>query len=135
MIRTYTDLSRLHTLEERFEYLALAGQVGDTTFGSERELNQGFYHSTEWRRARRFVIARDYGFDLGDPDTVIRGDIYVHHMNPLTVDDIIDGTDNLFNPEGLISVSHRTHNAIHYGDKRQLPRPFADRVAGDTRLW
>lgn len=134
-MRKYSELIELDGLDERFDYLSLAGIVGRETFGNERILNQQFYRSTEWRRTRDFVIARDYGFDLGDPDTPIPGAIYIHHMNPLTPDDIVNRTDNLFDPEGLISVSHRTHNAIHFGDRQQLPRPPVERRPGDTKLW
>jgi len=135
MIRTYSDLRRLETLEERFDYLSLGGTIGETTFGFDRWINQAFYHSTEWRQIRNHVIARDNGFDLGADDTPIRGAHLIHHMNPLVLSDIEDATENLLDPEFLITTALRTHNAIHYGDKRQLPRPFVERSPGDTRLW
>lgn len=135
MIRTYSELCQLQTLEERFKYLALHGKVGDETFGSERWLNQEFYRSREWREARSEVRAREYGFDLGVRDWPIKGDPYVHHMNPLTVEDIENGTDNLFNPEYLICASLSTHNEIHFGDGKRLPQPFVERRPGDTALW
>lgn len=134
-MRTYAELSRLHTLEDRFQYLSLGGAVGTETFGFDRWMNQMFYRSKEWRDIRSEVAVRDNGFDLGVPDFRIRGDIYVHHMNPLTAQDIEESTDNLLNPEFLISCSLRTHNAIHYGDKSLLPQEFVERSAGDTRLW
>jgi len=135
MIRSYSDLRRLDTLEDRFDYLELGGIVGASTFGFDRWINQYFYHSQEWRHIRNQVIARDQGFDLGALDAPIRGAHLIHHMNPITIDDIEDGTENLLDPEFLISTSLRTHNAIHYGDKRQLPRPFVERSRGDTYLW
>lgn len=135
MIRTYTELSRLHTLEERYKYLALRGQVGEATFGFDRWMNQQFYTSKEWRDARRDVIARDAGCDLGIDGFEIHKGIYIHHMNPMTVADISGGDDAILDPEFLIAVSQRTHNAIHYGDERQLPRPFVPRRPGDTKLW
>jgi len=135
LIRTYSDLRRLPTLEERYSYLELGGTVGETTFGFDRWINQRFYHSPEWRHIRNHVIARDQGFDLGTPDVPIRGAHLIHHMNPITLNDIEDATENLFDPEFLISTALRTHNAIHYGDRQLLPRPFVERTPGDTRLW
>lgn len=135
MIRTYSDLRYRPTLEERFDYLALGGRVGESTFGFDRWINQQFYRSREWRLIRNHVIARDNGFDLGAEDAPLVGAHLIHHMNPLTLDDIEEATENLLDPEFLITTSLRTHNAIHYGDKRQLPRPFVDRTPGDTRLW
>jgi hypothetical protein len=134
-IRTYTELCYLETLEDRYDYLSLEGIVGDLTFGSDRWMNQQFYRSREWRMIRDHVIARDMGYDLGSEDVSILGAPYVHHMNPLTKDDLLESTDNLMDPEFLITTSLRTHNAIHYGDKRQLPRPFAERRPGDTAPW
>lgn len=134
-MRTYSDLNLLETLDERFDYLTLDGEVGYSTFGFDRWANQGFYQSSEWKRARSFVIARDQGNDMGLFDYPIGGKIYVHHMNPLAMEDIEESTDNLFNPEFLISVSHRTHNAIHFGDRGLLVRVPVERAAGDTVLW
>ena len=134
-IRTYSDLSQLPTLEERFDYLELGGIVGESTFGFDRWINQQFYRSHEWRNIRDHVIYRDEGFDLGSEDTPLRGVPVIHHMNPLTLADIEEGSDNLLDPEFLISTSLRTHNAIHFGNKEQLPRPFVERRPGDTRLW
>lgn len=135
MIRTYSDLRYRPTLEERFDYLELGGRVGETTFGFDRWINQQFYRSREWRLIRNDVIARDNGFDLGAEDAPLAGAPIIHHMNPLTLDDIEEATENLLDPEYLITTSLRTHNAIHFGDKGLLPRPFVERTAGDTRLW
>lgn len=134
-IRSYTELSRLATFEERFRYLSLRGIVGDPTFGSERYVNQRFYRSREWRILRDHIIVRDDGFDMGVFDRQIRGYPIIHHMNPMTIDDVVDGNDSILDPEFLICVSHRTHNAIHYGDETLLQKQFTERRPGDTRLW
>lgn len=133
--RTYTELSKRRTLEERFEYLALYETAGATTFGFDRWMNQQFYHSREWKEAREFVIVRDQGFDLGDPNTPVPGAHVIHHMNPITPEDIETGSENLLSPEFLISCALRTHNAIHFGDKHLLPKPFVERRPGDTVPW
>lgn len=135
MIRRYSDLRRLDTLQERYDYLKLGATVGDITFGYDRYLNQGFYTSREWRQIRSQVIVRDMGCDLGVEGYEIHEGIYIHHMNPMTVDDIKDGNYDILNPEYLISTSHRTHNAIHYGDESLLPRDYVPRAPGDTKLW
>ena len=135
MIRTYSELRRLTDFEERYRYLALRGSVGRSTFGFDRYINQQFYTSTQWRQIRHHVIARDLGCDLGVEGYEIHDRIYIHHMNPMTVDDIVHGEDSILNPEFLISTTHRTHNAIHYGDERLLPRPLTERRSGDTKLW
>ena len=134
-MRTYSELILLDTLEQRFNYLNLSAQIGSQTFGSERSLNQGFYHSREWRNVRLEVISRDYGFDMAHHDFPIRGNPAIHHMNPLTPEDILNGTDNLLNPEYLISVSHKTHNAIHFGDSNQIPQVYVERSPNDTIPW
>lgn len=134
-IRTYSELSRLQSLEERFDYLALKGQVGESTFGFDRYINQNFYKSKEWRDIRHHVIARDEGMDLGVPGFDIFDRPIIHHMNPMTVQDIVHATENILNPEYLITTTHDTHNAIHYGDKNLLPRLLVERRPGDTRLW
>lgn len=134
-IRNHTDLEKLETLEERFAYLQLRGLPGVDTFGFDRWMNQKFYSSREWRQVRSFVIARDLGMELGAEDIPVRGSIYIHHMNPITVSDITDATDNLLDPEFLISCSLNVHNAVHYGDESLLPRPFVERRPGDTRQW
>lgn len=135
MIRTYSELRRLTDFEERYKYLALRGSVGRSTFGFDRYINQQFYRSTEWRHIRHHVIARDLGCDLGVEGYEIHDRIYIHHMSPMTVNDIAHGEDSILNPEFLISTTHRTHNAIHYGDERLLPRPLTERRSGDTKLW
>lgn len=134
-IRTYSELQRLHTIEERFEYLRLSGEVGARTFGGERYVNQQFYTSKLWRDARNFVIARDNGCDLGIDGFEVHDKIYVHHMNPMNVDQIQSGDVAILDPEFLISVTHRTHNGIHYGDSSALPRKIVERRPGDTKLW
>lgn len=133
--RSYTELNRIQTFEERYDYLAVGGIVGVDTFGFERWLNQAFYHSAEWRHARRQVIARDYGRDMGVKGYEIYDRPIVHHMNPIAVEDITHSDIDIINPEYLITVSLRTHNAIHYGEKSQLVQPLIQRRPGDTKLW
>ena len=136
MIRTYRELSRLDTFEERFLYLKLSGAVGSATFGFDRYLNQEFYRSNLWKRARRDVIARDYGCDLGLEGNEIFDKVYVHHMNPMSPDDIKYSNFDIVNPEFLICVTHDTHNGIHYGDEKLLRRRrHVERRPGDTKLW
>lgn len=135
MIRRYSELRRLETFEERFEYLKLRGGVGEKTFGFERYLNQQFYRSTEWRRTRQIVIARDNGLDLGFDGYEIYDRIIIHHMNPMTIEDVESGSEDILNPEFLITTTHNTHNAIHYGDIGLLPKPLIARAPGDTKLW
>lgn len=135
MIRTYTDLKALKTWEERIRYLKLDGVVGGETFGFDRYLNQMFYRSTEWKRVRRDIIIRDKGTDLGIDDREIVGKIYVHHMNPLEVKDIVDSTDYLLNPDFLICCSKATHDYIHYGVKSNVPRVVTERSPFDTSPW
>ena len=135
MIRTHRELTRLKTFEERFEYLKLRGQVGKSTFGYDRYINQAFYRSSEWRRVRNLVIARDEGLDLGVTGYEIFDRPIIHHMNPMGLEDLVSGDDDILNPEYLVCVSHRTHNAIHYGDESLLPKPLVERRPGDTRLW
>jgi hypothetical protein len=134
-IRSYTELSKIQTFEERYDYLSIQGIVGIETFGFERWLNQAFYHSPEWRRARVHVIARDYGRDLGVAGQEINYRPVVHHMNPVRLEDITHADVSIINPEYLITVSLRTHNAIHYGDKSNLVQPVVQRRPGDTKLW
>lgn len=134
-MRTYSELSELDTMNDRFDYLVLDGEVGYATFGYDRWVNQSFYHSREWKQARSFVIARDEGNEMGLFDCPIRGRIHVHHLNPITLEDLEGATDNMFDPENLICVSQSTHNAIHYGDKSHLPKEPVARSTGDTRLW
>lgn len=135
VLRSYSELSRYHEFEDRYEYLKLAGEVGAATFGYDRWLNQDFYRSTEWKHVRNFVIARDNGRDLGVEGHEIWDRIIIHHMNPLTADDIEFNAEATLDPEFLITVTHRTHNAIHYGTAKLLRQPMVDRRPGDTRLW
>lgn len=134
-IRRYTELRRLVTFEERYEYLKIGGEVGASTFGFDRWLNQRFYTSVEWKHARQMVIFRDNGCDLGVRGFEIHRGLLIHHMNPITPEDIRRSESWLFDPEYLITTSLRTHNAIHYGDESQLPRAPVERKAGDTKLW
>lgn len=134
-IRKYSELRRIDTFEERFEYLSLRGEVGQATFGFERYLNQRFYTSKEWRTVRHEVIARDLGNDLAIEDHAIHDRIIIHHMNPMLPIDIVEANGDILNPEFLITTSHRTHNAIHYGDASLLVKPLVERRPGDTRLW
>jgi len=134
-MRTITELLRIPTFEGRFQYLSLDGEVGQATFGFDRWLNQEFYTSRAWRHARRDVIARDLGCDLAMEGYEIYDRIVIHHMNPLTVDHIVHGDDLALDPEFLITTTHKTHNAIHYGDKSLLSRPLTVRRMGDTKLW
>lgn len=134
-VRTYSELIRLPTFEERFDYLSLGGEVGAQTFGFDRWINQEFYTSSEWRGVRRSVLLRDEGRDLGVEGYEINGGVAVHHMNPMTPDDIIHSNPHILDPEFLITVSTDTHNAIHYGDRSQLRKPYVERSPGDTKLW
>ena len=134
-IRTYTELRRFETFEDRYEYLRLGGEVGQTTFGFDRWLYQQLYSSHQWRRARDQVIVRDAGCDLGVPGFELEIGLLVHHMNPLTPEDIENGEEWIFDPEFLIVTSKRTHNAIHFGDRSLLPRAPVERRPGDTTLW
>lgn len=134
-MRTYTELMKLPTFEERFEYLKLDGIVGTDTFGFDRYLNQQFYHSQEWQRIRDQVIIRDNGCDLGVDGYYIRGRVYIHHMNPIGQHDVLSHNALLTDPEYLICVSHDTHNAIHYGDATKLARDPVERKPNDTCPW
>lgn len=134
-IRTYSELIRLPTFEERFRYLKLDGLVGKDTFGFDRYLNQEFYRSKEWKEVRDFVIVRDNGCDLGMDGYEIVGRIYIHHMNPITVNDIVHSSDFLLNPNYLICMSHNTHNAVHYGDEDLLVTAPVERRKNDTCPW
>lgn len=134
-IRSYSELRRFDDFEDRFEYLRLNGAVGSATFGYDRWLNQDFYRSREWKNVRQHVIARDLGRDLGVEGYEIHSKILVHHMNPMTSEDIERGSHAILDPEYLITTTHDTHNAIHYGDVGLLRRPYVERQRGDTRLW
>lgn len=133
--RTYSDLKRLDTFEARFAYLKLEGGVGRATFGFDRWINQCFYNSGLWESSRRAVIIRDEGCDLGIPGYEIHHGPLVHHMNPITSDDILHSEEWILDPEFLILVTHRTHNDIHFGRVRKEPRIVAERTPRDTKLW
>lgn len=135
MIRTYSELCAFSRFRDRFEYLKLNGNVGETTFGYDRYFNQLFYHSAEWRNVRNRVIARDNGCDLGVEGFEIHDRVYIHHMNPILLKDIQDRSDILLNPEYLITTTFRTHNAIHYGDSAQLLNSPVIRTPNDTVPW
>lgn len=132
---TYSKLRMFDTFEERFAYLSLYSKIGDRTFGGERWMNQDFYRSYEWKLARQHVIARDLGCDLGVEGFEIFDRVIIHHMNPMSRDQVSEGDPVILNPEFLITVSHNTHNAIHFGDRTMLPGPMVERRPGDTRSW
>lgn len=134
-IKTYSEAMRLKTFDDRFDYLKLNSYVGDQTFSGHRYLNQRLYQSDEWRRTRRDVIVRDNGCDLADPDHPIYGKILIHHIEPITIDDILSRNRKVFDLENLICISYETHNALHYGNKETLPKPFAIRTKNDTCPW
>ena len=134
-IRTYSELILLPTFEERFKYLQLNGRVGDDTFGFDRYINENFYRSAEWNRIRDQIIIRDNGCDLALEGCEIYGRILIHHMNPITVKDVELSTEYLMNPEYLICVTHNTHNAIHYGDEKQIITGPIVRTKNDTCPW
>lgn len=134
-IRRYSELRRLSTFEERYNYLRLRGRVGQDTFGFDRVFNQMFYQSKEWKRIRHEIIVRDNGCDLGVEGYDIYGPIIIHHMNPISLDDIRDATEYLLNPEYLIATIDRTHKAIHYGDESLLLKAPIERSRFDTCPW
>jgi hypothetical protein len=133
--RSYSDVRGLETFEERYHYLKLVGEVGVSTFGFDRWMNQQFYTSREWKRARDVVVVRDHGCDLGVFGYEIFKGLLVHHMNPISPEDIKRGAEWILDPEYLITTTLRTHNAIHYGDETQLPKVYQERKPGDTKLW
>lgn len=136
MLRTYSELITLPTFEERYNYLRLLGKVGKDTFGFDRIFNQDFYRSTEWKRVRDKVIVRDDGCDLGVKGHEIFGRIYIHHMNPITINDIKDSSRLILDPEFLICTTFETHNAIHYGDGLYLKKfEIVERKPNDTIPW
>lgn len=133
--KRYSELISIPTYEERFKYLQLKGAVGNDTFGYDRYLNQILYNSPEWKRLRNQIIIRDNGRDLGCEGYEIYGRILIHHMNPITVEDIVSRDPIVFDPENLICVSHNTHNAIHYGDENLLIMAPVERTKNDTCPW
>lgn len=134
-IRSYSALRRFETFEARLQYLKLGDTVGRSTFGFDRWINQRFYTSSQWKRARDVVIVRDLGCDLGVPGYDVYSDILIHHMNPMTAKDIIHGEEWILNPEYLITTTKLTHNAIHYGVDIMMPKVTTERKPGDTKLW
>lgn len=134
--KSYDELSTIPSFEERYEYLKLSGQVGFDTFGHDRYMNQMFYRSVEWQQVRNFVIARDNACDLGCPDRPIYGRVYVHHINPISKEDIEQGNyEMLLDPNNLICVSQETHNAIHYGSFDLIRHEEIERRPNDTCPW
>lgn len=133
--RTYSDLRNLNTFEERFRYLVIKARVGESTFGFERWINQQFYRSREWRDIRHHIIARDEACDLGVPGFDIYDRPIIHHIVPMTVKDLEDGNPLCLDPNNLITTTHNTHNAIHFGDESLLRLPTVERRPNDTRLW
>lgn len=134
-IRTYSELITIPTFEERYDYLRLGGKVGEETFGFDRYINQSFYKSDEWLSIRDRIITRDNGCDLGMEGHEIHGRILVHHMNPITKDDILQRSEYLLNPEYLITTIKNTHDAIHYGDRSLLITSPVERSRNDTCPW
>ena len=134
-MRSYSALCQLSTFEARFEYLSMGGSVGEATFGFDRWMNQRFYRSYAWKRARKQVILRDEACDLGIPGFEIASGLLIHHMNPVTPKDIRYNMLWLVDPEYLITTTHQTHNAIHYGDYNLIRLPPVERRPGDTKLW
>ena len=134
-MKTYTELSKLKTFEERFRYLQETSKIGEETFGFDRYANQQLYRSREWKRVRDEVIIRDGACDLGVEGREIPKNAIIHHLNPITMEQIINRDPIIFDPENLITVSHRTHNAIHYGDEDQLLKGPVERKRGDTCPW
>lgn len=134
-MKTYTELIRIPTFEERFNYLKLDGRIAEETFGWDRWINQHFYHLSEWKRVRDQVIVRDMGCDLAFSDHEIFGLIVIHHMNPIKLEDLVEKRDEILDPEFLVCTSRQTHNAIHYGNKSLLPSPVIQRSRNDTCPW
>lgn len=137
LIKTYSEMKHFSSFEDRFEYLKLSGgKVGEDVFGHARYLNQKFYHSKEWKDRKREIIVRDNGCDLGVEGYEILGKIIIHHINPLSIEDLVDyNPEKVLHPENLICVSPLTHEAIHYSDISILPKLPKERKPGDTKLW
>lgn len=133
--KTYSELILLPTFEERFEYLRLDSSVGRETFGRDRWINQEFYHSREWLEFRRRVIRRDDGCDLGCVDRPIQSRVIIHHLNPITIEDVMERRPCVFDLNNVICTQHGTHNAIHYGDISLLPHELPERRPNDTCPW
>lgn len=134
--KTYLDLIKIKSFEDRFKYLILDGMIGETTFGGHRYLNQVLYKSSKWKNTRHEVILRDNGCDLAHEDFVINGPVYIHHLNPITIDDILKERPCVFDLNNLVCASFQTHNGIHYGHTENiLPRGPANRTKNDTCPW
>lgn len=134
-IKSYTDLMKIEKFEDRVKYLMTRNVVGVDTYGHQRYLNQILYKTPEWKRVRRQIIIRDDGYDLAHRDWLIQGPIYVHHINPITAEDILERRFNVFDLENLISASFDTHNLIHYGDESQIPKDYVERKENDMCPW
>lgn len=135
MIKTYSELIRIQDFHDRYHYARIHGRVGAETFGWHRYLNQTLYNTRRWKQIRDKVIVRDNGCDLAHPDYEIGGKIIIHHLNPITIEDLEEDNDLVYDPEFLICVSDHTHNAVHYGDESLLPKLPIKRYAGDTCPW
>ena len=136
MRKSYSEMIMLPTFEERFRYLILRGAVGHTTFGSDRWLNQVLYHSDEWDHVRDKIIIRDNGCDLACPERELMGRVYIHHINPITKDEILNRSADIFDPDNLVCVSFQTHQALHYGDENYaMLSGFKERYPNDTCPW
>lgn len=135
MDKTYSELTKLITFEDRFKYLRLGGEVGRATFGFDRYINQQFYLSSEWHEIRQHVIVRDDGCDLGISGYEIYNNPLIHHINPMKVEDILQKEVWILDPEYLITTTHNTHNAIHYGVEDLYPKIVTERTPSDTKLW
>lgn len=133
--KTYSELIKIKTFEDRFRYLKMESVIGEQTFGGHRYLNQILYQTEEWKSTRREVIIRDDGNDLAHEDYHIFGSIYVHHINPISIDDILKKRPCVFDLDNLVSTSFKTHNAIHYGSENSLPKNIIERKKNDTCLW
>lgn len=135
MIRTYSDLVSIPSYLDRYKYLKIGAKVGVATFGFNRYLNQSFYQSSAWKRVRDQVIIRDDGCDLAHADYPIAGRIYIHHLNPIQIDDLEDFNPDVLDPNNLVCVSFDTHQAIHYGDESLLPKDPVERFENDQIPW
>lgn len=133
--KSYSELMTIPSFEDRIEYLFLGGKVGDFTFNGHRELNQALYQSPEWKSLRNLVAMRDNGYDLGHEDYIIVGSIYIHHINPITIDDLLNHKSCVYDPENLISCSRKTHTQIHYGLQKKEPEIVTRRTMYDTCPW
>lgn len=135
IIRSYSELIRISSFENRIQYLELKGRIGSETFGGHRTINQRFYTSPRWRSLRNEIILRDNGMDLAHEDYEITGPVYIHHLNPITIDDLLEMRSVVFDPENLVSVSYQTHARIHYGIQMSQGYTITERIQGDTCLW